>query len=141
MSLTIRKGSDSDMDQIYMMGYDAWSDGTSEEDYLNGCRNSTKYKKGTWYILLDGLQMVSSLIVYNFGENVFGIGSISTPINLRTKGFASKLIFEVIAEIENEFIKPIFFLYSDISPEFYKKFGFNVVSKSGQKYDHSVCMV
>jgi predicted acetyltransferase len=141
MSLTIRKGSDSVMDQIYMMGFDAWSDGASEEDYLNGCRNSEKYKKGTWYILLDGPQMVSSLIVYNFGETEFGIGSISTPVNLRNRGFASKLIFEVIAEIESEFKKPIFFLYSDISPEFYRRFGFNKISKSAQKYDHSVCMV
>lgn len=130
MSLTIRKGSDPDMDQIYMMGFDVWSDGASEKDYLNGCRNSEKYKKGTWYILTEGLKLVSSLILYNFGDNEFGIGSISTPLPLRNQGFASQLIFGVITEIENKFKEPTFFLYSDFAPEFYKKFGYPVSFQS-----------
>ncbi len=63
MSLTIRKASDLELDQVYMMGFDTWSQGSSEEDYLNACRASSKYKKGTWFILVDNQQMQSSLII------------------------------------------------------------------------------
>lgn len=43
-----------------MMGYDAWSDGLSADDYLEQCLSSPKYSQGTWYVLEDGGGLVST---------------------------------------------------------------------------------
>ena len=72
--LVARLAKTEEFDRIYMMGFDVWSDGASEEDYLVGCRASPKYAKGTWYVLANEDQLVSSLITYNLGPNIIGIG-------------------------------------------------------------------
>lgn len=45
------KALKENMDAVYMMGFDVWSDGTAMDVYLQECRSSEKYKKGTWYVL------------------------------------------------------------------------------------------
>ena len=135
------KASTDEYEEIYMMGYDVWGDGATKIDYLNLCRDLSKYKKGQWYVLKDGDLLLSSLIVYKLSENTFGIGSISTPIFLRKKGFASKLISQVIELLKNDFNAYAIFLYSDIEPEFYEKFGFEKLPQSYQRYKTTTCMV
>ena len=129
------------LDQIYMMGIDAWSEGSSEREYLDGCRNSPKYKKGTWYVLLENNEPISSLITYNFDEDFIGIGSISTPKSLQGRGYASSLISGVIDLFLSKNKNAIFYLYADISPLFYERFGFKHLSKEFQKHEGSICMV
>lgn len=138
--MKIRRAMPSEFDRIYMMGYDVWSDGNSENDYLYSCQTSPKYNKGSWYILDDGSQLLSSLIVYDFGESKFGIGSIGTLAILRGRGYASRLITGVIAEIENRSEGAILFLYSDIEPKFYEKFDFVKLPEAGQRYITTICM-
>lgn len=135
------QASPDEYEEIYMMGYDVWADGAPKIDYLNLCKDLPKYKKGQWYVLKDGDQLLSSLIVYRIAENTFGIGSISTPSFLRKKGFASNLISQVIELLKNDFNACAIFLYSDIEPEFYEKFGFKKLPESYQRYKTTTCMV
>ena len=124
-----------------MMGFETWADGTTELDYLNLCRNLPKYKKGQWYVLKDGEHLLGSLIVYKFEKNTFGLGSICIPILLRNKGLASKLISQVIELLVTEFYASAVFLYSDIAPKFYERFGFEKVPHSHQRYKQTSCMI
>ena len=135
-----RKANPAEMDQIFLMGIDVWSDGASENDYLNGCRSSAKYKRGVWYILTEENKLLSSLIVYDFGDEKFGIGSIATSSFFRKQGYASELIKHIINEIERGHSNRTIFLYSDIQPEFYEKFGFCKLKPEAQRYKTTTCM-
>ena len=136
-----RKADPGEFDQICMMGFDTWGNAVSEAEYLSGCRASPKYKKGIWYILEDEGELISSLIVYEFGDNKFGIGSLATPKHLRKQGYASKLITWVIENIEKNNGNAILFLYSDIEPEFYGKFEFLKLPTEAQRYKTTTCMI
>ncbi|MBY0385346.1 GNAT family N-acetyltransferase [bacterium] len=136
-----RKADKSEFDPIFMMGFDAWAEG-SESDYLNTCRTSPKYAHGDWYVLEnENGAIISSLIVYKFGSGEYGIGSIATVKNLRRQGNASKLISDVLEQIEKESPKATLFLYSDIIPDFYERFGFVQLPLTAQRYKTTTCMV
>jgi ribosomal protein S18 acetylase RimI-like enzyme len=140
-NLSIREADQNDFDQIYLMGFDVWAEGSAAE-YLAECRSSPKYARGKWYVLEnDECQLISSLIVYGLGRNQYGIGSIATSKELRRQGYASTLISEVIRQTESMNPEAIIFLYSDIEPEFYERFNFVQVSPSAQRYKTTTCMV
>lgn len=142
----IREATSPDMKVVYMMGYDVWGDNMTSEEYVTMCQDSTKYKKGKWYVLeeTDTKELLSSLIVYKLNASedliVKGIGSISTPLHLRQKGYASILVKETISELEKNENCNIFFLYSDIESDFYKRLNFIEIPNSKQRYKDSVCM-
>ena len=141
MDEIVREAKPADLTAIYLMGFDAWGEGSSETDYLKGCESSPKYKRGTWFVIEGNGNLKSSLITYQFENGVFGIGSISTPKSFRNQGWASKLISSIITQIEQSHKSPRIFLYSDITPEFYQRFGFDSLPKIAQRYKSSVCMV
>ena len=142
MAICIRKAAPKDLDSIYLMGIDVWSDGSTEQEYLSECRSSPKYKKGEWFALVDSQDNpVSSLITYTLTENAIGIGSIATPKSLRKQGYASELIRGVISHYESKEQTRIFFLFSDIESKFYEKFGFVSLPVEHQQYKTSTCMV
>jgi predicted acetyltransferase len=134
----VRKATKSEVDNIYLMGYDVWGDSSNIETYLDSCRNSKKYAHGQWYVLIvDGLP-VSSLIVYHnqfkLNDNNYGIGSISTSSEFRKNGYAKALINLMVAQIFISTEARIIFLHSDIGHLFYENLGFQCVS------DGSECM-
>ncbi len=136
-----RKADQSEFDQIFMMGLDAWAEG-AETEYLADCRTSAKYARGNWYVLEnESGALISSLIVYRLGSNEYGIGSIATPKALRKQGHASRLISDVLQQIEEESPEAIIFLYSDIEPEFYERFNFVRIPPLAQRYKTTTCMV
>lgn len=142
----MREAKAEDIEVIYMMGYDVWGDKMSQQEYVNSCKNSSKYQKGKWYVLedLNTKELLSSLIVYNLNPSeeitVRGIGSIATPIHLRSNGYAAALIKKVIVELEEMIHCRHFFLYSDIGVDYYKKLDFIKLPPSKQKYQDSICM-
>lgn len=138
--MVIRKADSKDLDSIYLMGYDVWSDGNTEAEYLNECRSSLKYKRGTWYVLEQNSALLSSLIIYEFKANAFGIGSIATPERWRELGYASYLISNVIKLLGDQSLPAQVFLYSDINPEFYERFGFQKLPMVAQRYKTTTCM-
>lgn len=139
--MKIRFATSNDFESIFMMGFDVWSDGLSVEQYLKSCSESTKYKKGQFIVLEKNEELIASLIIYDFGKNQYGIGSIAVPENLRNKGYGSKIIQETIFMLEAKSQNISIFLYSDINYKFYEKFGFKPLLKSQQKYSSSTCMV
>ncbi|MCB0367926.1 MAG: GNAT family N-acetyltransferase [Bdellovibrionales bacterium] len=137
----LRKANETDFEEIFMMGFDVWSDGQIKTDYLKECHESPKYKKGQWWVLEDGQKtLLCSAITYDFGHSNWGIGSLATPANLRKQGFASELLKKLTLELFNKSTKSIF-LYADISPRFYEKHGFVSLPKEFQKYQSSTCMI
>jgi predicted N-acetyltransferase YhbS len=126
--LKLRKSEAHELDLIYSMGFDVWGDSLSLEEYLTGCRNSEKYLSGTWYVLVENDQIVSSLIVYSgmfdLKEGSFGIGSVATPLELRHKGYASRLVNLVKVELFGNQDCKALYLHSDIEHQFYIKLGF-----------------
>lgn len=144
----IREATKEDMIEIYTMGYDVWGDSMPSEEYITMCQDSSKYKKGKWYVLeaTDTKRLLSSLIVYELNPtedlnlNAKGIGSIATPLHLRKSGYASLLVKEAINKLEQEENCPEFFLFSDIGTDFYKRLGFVELPNEKQIYKDSVCM-
>ncbi len=136
-----RIAKSDELEHIYMMGFDVWSDGTSQVEYLANCRTSSKYARGIWYVLTSDDQPISSLITYKLEPNQVGIGSIATPISYRKRGYASELIKRVMDEFDATLDVPTYFLYTDISPTFYERFGFKALPLEFQKYESSTCMI
>ncbi|MGR5152375.1 GNAT family N-acetyltransferase [Photobacterium swingsii] len=126
--MNLRKAEDHELDTIYGMGFDIWGDGLSLDAYLMGCRDSDKYLAGTWYVLVEKDQVVSSLIVYEkmFGlkEGCFGLGSVATHLKSRQKGYASALVNLVKAELFANHNCKVLYLHNDIDKLFYSKLGF-----------------
>jgi predicted acetyltransferase len=84
------------------------------------------------------------MIVYRdaFGlpQGTIGIGSVATPPDLRRNGYASHLIKEFLGMRQSDPVRAVF-LFSEVEPEFYEKFGFVVLPAELQKYPKSLCMV
>ena len=123
--LIFRDAKEDELDAVYLMGEDAWAEGSSREEYLDGCRSSEKYKRGQFKVLSDNDELVCSLIAYTISNKWLGIGSIATPTEKRGNGYASQLVKEVCDKAFKSGFTSIF-LYSDISPDFYSKLGFKL---------------
>ena len=123
------------------MGRDAWAGKKRTPEYLDSCRNSPKYEKGEWFLLEDGRGVpAASLIVYRLTSDSAGIGSIAVPPKKRGKGLATRLIRSVLRRLDRRRV-PHVFLFADIAPEFYARFGFAALPGRHQKRDGSVCML
>jgi predicted N-acetyltransferase YhbS len=136
--VTIRPASSSELEKIFLMGLDAWGEGRPLEAYLAACRAAPKYAGGVWWVLAgEGGLLESSLLAHEIplpsGAPAVGLGSIATPPELRGKGLASRLIAEVIRRREADAGTAVFFLFSDIAPAFYARFGFVVLGPCAKK--------
>lgn len=140
-TVEFRKATPDELNEVFMMGFELWNEGRAQDDYLEYTRTALKYSKGTWSVLAKGRKLLSSLIVYNFGENKFGFGSVVTPKNFRKNGYASKMLTAAIDQIEKENPDSVIFLYSDIDPAFYEKLGFFKLPQTIQRYKTTICMV
>lgn len=136
----VREPTASEFDAIYKMGFDVWSDGNTLDEYLYDCRDSVKYRQGRWTVLEKNGILVSSLLIHSFGNNIFGIGSIATSPTHRKFGHASKLIEAVLKNLQEQQNAKLIYLYSDINPEFYQRFGFVQLPNEQQQYSTSTCM-
>lgn len=130
-----------DFDDIFIMGFDVWSDGLSNEEYLKACHESPKYKSGTFLVLEDQGLLLASLIFYSLNDSTYGIGSIAVPSIERNKGYGTKIIRDALSYLESKKHDPTIYLYSDIDPEFYERFGFISLPADLQKYEFTTCMV
>ncbi len=95
----VKEPAASELDTIYEMGFDVWSDGETLEKYLNGCRTTVKYRQGRWLVLEQNGTLISSLLIHSFGNDVFGIGSIGTAAKRRKNGHASVLIAATLRDL------------------------------------------
>lgn len=142
--MRVRKAIESDFDEVFMMGFDVWSNNQSKEDHLSRCHFSPKYKKGQWWVLEgSNKSLLSSLITYelSLGYGMWGIGSIATLGGLRGNGYASKLLQVVGDDVFTNQEGDAIFLFSDIDPDFYKRRGYMSLPDEFQKPKGSICMV
>ena len=135
--MPIRPAAPADLESVYRMGFDTWAEGRSLDAYLAACRAAPKYAGGTWWVdEEEGGRLVSSLLAHEIplpsGAPATGLGSIATPPELRGRGHGSRLIAEVIRRREAAGAE-VFFLFSDIAPAFYGRFGFVVLGPCPKK--------
>ena len=141
--MIVRKAATGDLRTCYMMGFDAWGQNCSKDQYLDECQSSSKYRKGEWWVLVVDEEVVSSLIVYK-GEfelphGCYGMGSVATLPSRRRYGYASylvKAISRTLAELHARGI----YLFSDIGESFYAELGFMPI-RVKQPYSDCICMV
>ncbi len=138
--MLFRSPRPDELDTVYRMGFDVWAEGKDETAYLAECRASPKYRANEWCVAEDAGTLVASLLIHRFDDEVFGIGSLATPPESRGKGFASELIQYTIDRLEKKDGATLIYLYADIDPEFYTRFGFRALPADLQKYPGSVCM-
>lgn len=129
-----------------MNGYDAFSKDESPDEYLKRCRNRSDYSEGNWFVFVDGKNKIVSSMVLYFIETgtpikACGLATIATNPQFRGRGFASLFIPKMIKLWRSMVSTDLFFLYSDIEPDFYKKLKFKTAGDSFQKYLPSVFMV
>lgn len=126
---------------LFAEGYKEWPKNRTLEQYCTDNAKEDAY--GTRYAIDVSGNIVSSLILLNLkdiaGKKASGIGSVLTSRNHTGKGYATELMNNVIQTNKKEV--SYIFLFSDIDPEFYKKFGFRALPPELQKKEKSVCMV
>jgi predicted acetyltransferase len=126
-------------DFLFSEGYKEWPKNRTFAQYCTDNAKEDEY--GTRYVLDVGGDIVSSLILLNLkdvaGKKAYGIGSVLTSKKHAGKGYATKLLGNVISQFEKDV--SFIFLFSDINPDFYMRFGFRVLPDKLQS--KSVCMV
>ncbi|SHI68897.1 GNAT family N-acetyltransferase [Desulfosporosinus lacus] len=138
--MIFRQALPQEINFIFSEGYKEWSKNRTFEQYC--IDNAKEDVYGTRYVIDDNNEIVSSLIILKLkdivGKRAYGIGSVLTPKIHAGKGYATELLKNcILKEKEDSFI----FLFSDINPEFYKRFNFKILPLKFQRYEKSVCMV
>ena len=112
-----------------------WGDGLTLDD-RHGKLVRRMVEAGPARFSMAGLvddrgQLVASLKRYTYSLGIrgtqlpaVGLGAIFTPTEQRRQGLAARLIERVLAGAESELGCRAAFLYSDIDPAYYRKFGF-----------------
>lgn len=138
--MIFREARKNEVAGILKEGYMVWSKNRMLEQYCTDNRKEDAY--GTRYVLEDEGQIVSSLILLRLGklfdQQMLGIGSVITPQEFRQKGYAAELLKDTVQLVRDN---DIIFLYSEVSPAFYERFGFRVLPANLQKDPGSICMV
>jgi predicted GNAT family N-acyltransferase len=145
MKTEFRPARVQEMDEIYLMGYDAWSYGRPVEKYLAECRASKNYQSCRWFVLCDGAILRSSILIHTFdpwGEQlVRGIGSVATQLEFRRHGYGNIIVKSALSYLMREENPEIIFLYSDIGEAFYKRHGFLALATQYQTKQTATLMV
>lgn len=120
-----------DLTSIYMMGADVWCSDQTEQEYIEECKNSNKYKMGQWYCLEQEGAIVSSLIQYKncFGlrRSFAGFGSVATSPQERKKGYARALIMSRIETLVADNYSGVY-LFNETRSKLYESCGFESIA-------------
>jgi predicted N-acetyltransferase YhbS len=139
--MVFRQARPNEMEELFREGYRVWSRNRTYEQYCTENRKEDAY--GTRFVLEVDSEVVSSLILLKLkdceGMTCRGIGSVVTPQRYCGKGYATALVRNCVAYAESGC--GAIFLYSDIDPGFYERFGFTALPDHLQKKKGSVCMV
>ena len=123
----------AELDAIYRLGRDAWGEGCTEEVYLDECRRSVKYERGTWHVLTSGGRIGAALIVHAEGFSLpagcHGIGSVAAAPDARRRGHASRLLEDVLKALERSGSRGVF-LFADVETSLYARHGFEPVDRA-----------
>lgn len=139
--MIFRQSNIEETDPILREGYKVWHKDRTYEKYR--AENVKEDAYGTRYVIEDNEQVVCSLILLELksidGKKAYGIGSVLTPPDHKHKGYATKLLGNCIRLINIR--EAMIFLYSEVAPAFYERFGFRTLPPDLQKETDSICMV
>lgn len=139
--MIFRQAKKEEKKLLLMQGYNQWPKNRSFEQYC--IDNAKEDTCGIRYVVEESGEIVSSLAMLQLGiisgRTAYGIASVLTPQVHTGKGYASELIKKCITT-KSDRNTPIF-LYSEISPAFYERFGFRVLPQKLQKRVNSPLMV
>ena len=76
---------------------------------------------------------------FSLPEKCAGIGSVATGQKYRKRGYGALLIANILALLKEQNITAVY-LFSDIAPQYYQQFGFELISGQ-QPYNDTHCMV
>ncbi|MDN7240749.1 GNAT family N-acetyltransferase [Planococcus sp. N028] len=134
--MNVREARDSEYQLIYEQGYREWAKGRSLEEYIK--ENQKEEANGKRFVMVnDQNQILASLMMLQFRQNLFGIGSIVVDSSSRKKGLGKKLIEECLKKYPDA----AYILYSEIDPAYYAQFGFQVLPKEFQQSSKGICMI
>lgn len=138
--MLFRQAAKEEIPYLFQEGYKEWSKNRTFKQY---CIDNNKDDEiGTRYVIEEDGQVVSSTVLLRLksinGSPVYGLGSILTSKDHRGKGYGIALIKKCIDLASND--NSIIFLFSDINPSYYEKFGFRILPKGLQKCKKSICM-
>jgi N-acetylglutamate synthase-like GNAT family acetyltransferase len=138
--MIFREAKAAEQEQLFREGYRVWSRGRTYEQYC--AENSKEDKHGTRYVIEDNGEIVCSLIMLRLrafaGQAACGIGSVVTHSGFEHRGYATALMEKCLAAANGQCA--VVFLYSDIAPQFYERFGFKALPDRLQKKKGSTCM-
>lgn len=135
-NLILSPAEENDMTQIFLMGQDAWGAEYQTEEYLDICYNSDKYRSGNWFILKNCKGTpISSAISYAIpglnNRSWIGIGSLSTAVDSRKKGYGLSCLPMLIEAHEKQKKYKDFILFQDIQTKTYNSAGFIAAESMG----------
>lgn len=139
--MIFRQAKPEERNLLFQEGYKEWSRNRTFEQYC--IDNGKEDAYGTRYVIEKDGEIVSSAILLNLkdvnGKKAYGIGSVLTPKTHAGKGFATELMKSCMKAVYDE--DTLIFLFSDINPAFYERFGFRILPSELQKSAKSTCMV
>ncbi len=141
--MQVREGRQDEREHFFMMGFDAWSGGKSEQAFLESLRPVQRYDDATWYVVDKDAEPVAALALYRRGLNLpagcWGVGSVATAPAHRRQGYAAVLMRHVVALGHMRNARGIY-LFSGVAPVYYQQFGFEFVTAQQAK-EQDPCMV
>ncbi|MBU1221697.1 GNAT family N-acetyltransferase [Myxococcota bacterium] len=121
----IRKAVPEDMNEILRFGYDAWNEDRDMEAFLKSYESSMDHLTGQRYLIENNEEIImADLNTIRFSRDVVGIASVACKPENRREGWISKLLSAVILLLISENPRMKFLLFSEIEPDFYRRFGF-----------------
>lgn len=136
-SYIIRKANPEDFEILLSFGYDAWGESQPLASFISSYQSSLNHLRGQRYLVqtLSG-DILANLNTILFSKDLIGIASVATKPSARRMGLASLLLRAVISLLRLENPNYNFLLYSEISPDFYKRLGFTFIDPANQKFLH-----
>jgi predicted GNAT family N-acyltransferase len=136
MDMFLKEANDEELKFVYELGYKEWSKGKSFDEYVKD------HQKGTHYVLIDDIgEIYGSLNVEQYDESIFGLGNIVIKRGKRGLGLGKLIVQLAIEEVKKVNNDPSILLHSEIHPDFYKKFGFEILPEKFQTHKGIVSML
>jgi predicted acetyltransferase len=123
----------------YRQVHEVWGGDKPLEEFVSARLRSIQHNRARWWVLTVDGEVCASLGSYPLrfmahGRAVqgFGFGAVYTPPAQRKRGYAEQLCRHV-AQVEQSGGAEVGLLFSDISPDYYAKMGWELVDQTTYK--------
>jgi predicted N-acetyltransferase YhbS len=125
--MTARPARTDELSRVFRLTWDL-SRGMSATRHVVACKRDRKLRSGTQFVLEDDRgEFLATLTIFLYRHppvaTAVGIANVFTPEPLRRQGHATRLVEGVFDHFQNAG-ESVFYLLSDIGPNFYARLGF-----------------